>query len=201
MWLLLPLHLMKHQRSKQLNLLLIIDIEGSLYICWFYMYLFSFRNFTRSILQSLGSEKISLLAFRGSWAFVHHFKTHTNYKFEEVIIIVSSFSLLLFVLIQTRKWVSRISPVYSKDWFMRNINYVSFIFLVSLGLVSTVEIFFSILEVQLYKIWNIATFGYLSDKRALKVLALMKRFVINPCCSIIFDAFAIINHISSTDCN
>lgn len=51
-----------------------------------YSYVFSLRNFTRIILQGIGSQKIGSVAFRDSWAFIHHYKTNINYNFEEVII-------------------------------------------------------------------------------------------------------------------
>ncbi|CAF3425803.1 unnamed protein product [Rotaria sp. Silwood1] len=44
------------------------------------------RNFTRTILQGIGSQKIGSLAFRDSWALIHHFKTNIDFNFEEVII-------------------------------------------------------------------------------------------------------------------
>lgn len=42
------------------------------------------RNFTRLVLQSIGSEKIGSLKFRDSWALIHHFKTSINYNVEEI---------------------------------------------------------------------------------------------------------------------
>jgi hypothetical protein len=57
-----------------------------------YIYLFSLRNFTRIILRSIGSQKIDSLAFRDSWALVHHYKTSINYNFEEVIIMSYKYS-------------------------------------------------------------------------------------------------------------
>ncbi|UJR23354.1 hypothetical protein I4U23_026366 [Adineta vaga] len=42
------------------------------------------RNFTRIVLQGIGSQKINSLAFRDSWALIHHFKTSINYNFEEI---------------------------------------------------------------------------------------------------------------------
>ena len=63
-------------------------------------------------------------------------------------------------------------------WSAQNEDYhldPNFFFLDS---VSTVKTFFLILEVQLYKIWNIATSGFLSVKKASKALVHTKRFVI-----------------------
>jgi hypothetical protein len=57
----------------------------------FCIYLFSLRNFTRIVLQGIGSQKIGSLAFRDSWAFVYHFKTSINYNFEEVIVMSYSY--------------------------------------------------------------------------------------------------------------
>ena len=51
-----------------------------------YSYVFSLRNFTRIVLQGIGSQKIGSLAFRDSWALIHHYKTSINYNLEEVII-------------------------------------------------------------------------------------------------------------------
>ncbi|CAF2618163.1 unnamed protein product [Rotaria sp. Silwood2] len=42
------------------------------------------RNFTRIVLQGIGSQKIGSLAFRDSWALIHHFKTNINFNFEEI---------------------------------------------------------------------------------------------------------------------
>ena len=51
--------------------------------------LFSLGNLTRSILQGIGSEKIGLLAFHGSWAIVQHVKTTIKFTFEEVTFVNS----------------------------------------------------------------------------------------------------------------
>jgi hypothetical protein len=79
-------------------------------LCCVYIniYLFSLRNFTRIILQGIGSQKIGSLAFRDSWALVHHFKTSINYDFEEVIIINNE----LFVKYFERECVSIIISIF-----------------------------------------------------------------------------------------
>ncbi|CAF3425490.1 unnamed protein product [Rotaria socialis] len=42
------------------------------------------RNFTRTVLQGIGSQKIGSLFFRDSWALIHHFKTSINFNYEEI---------------------------------------------------------------------------------------------------------------------
>lgn len=80
---------MKHQRSKisltSFEILFVLHMNGFVND---YSYVFSLRNFTRIILQGIGSQKIGSVAFRDSWALIHHHKTNINYNFEEVIIVI-----------------------------------------------------------------------------------------------------------------
>lgn len=148
--------------------------------------LFSLRNLTRIVLQGIGSQKIGSLAFRDSWAFVHHFKTSIDYNFEEVIFLLLRRmirSSLCFVWFEKNEWAEQTPhfPVIRRRTTDRALAVCicdrSFSLFVYLDSVSTVKISFSILAVQLFKIWNTGTSGYSSVKRVSKASAPTKRFV------------------------
>ena len=71
---------------------------------------------TRIVLQGIGSQKIGSLAFRDSWAFVHHFKTSIDYNFEEVIFLLLRRmirSSLCFVWFEENEWAEQPPPPIS----------------------------------------------------------------------------------------